>query len=94
VGTVISAISSSEFSWPLYWSAGVLVAWRVSEKPASEKPGGRGEIQRRDVVSIDELQYMTWLLQYTTALDVISLLQAAEVPFLQVKHSFPFFSFP
>jgi hypothetical protein len=44
VGTLISAISSSEFSWLLYWSAGVLVAWRASEKPASEKPGGRGEI--------------------------------------------------
>ena len=42
---------------------------------------------------LDEL-HGTWLLQYTTAPDVISLLKAAELPFLQVKHSFPFFCNP
>jgi hypothetical protein len=34
-------------------------------------------------VELDRL-HGTWLLQYTTAPDVISLLQAAELPFLQV----------
>jgi hypothetical protein len=51
------------FLWPLYWSTGVL-----QETKDGIWKARCGEIQRRDVVSVDELQYMTWLLQYTTAL--------------------------
>jgi hypothetical protein len=53
--------------------------------------GRQVELEKFDAGLPLKLEHLdgTWLLQYTTAPDVISLLQASQLPFLQVFHSHP-----